>query len=70
MSDAPERIWLMRYHSDWSPHPHDKTSARYIADANSAKSEDDDVEYVRADILAQTLAANAALMVRLDDARE
>ena len=69
MTDALERIWLQRYRSDWSPHPRDKTS-RYIADANSAKSEDDYVEYVRADILAQTLAANAALMVRLHEAQK
>jgi hypothetical protein len=58
MTDAPERMWA---------------EMPGIFDGMGFWREDereDHVEYIRADILAQALAANAALVKRLEEARE
>jgi len=57
MSDAPERIWAEM--------PEVFDGMGFWQEHKSA----DLMEYVRADILAQTIAANAALVKRLEEAR-
>jgi hypothetical protein len=61
MMDFPERIWL-----DFRT-----ANKRDLAYDEPPIKDDDDCsdEYARADILAATLAANAALVKRLDEAR-
>lgn len=65
MSDAPERVWAI---GCWNRDAVGIPIDGFDWSEGSWDLRDDgigDVEYVRADMLAQTLAANAALMVRL-----
>jgi hypothetical protein len=62
MTDAPERIWAV---------PLEMHGAVMVGGwADTILQCPNGTEYVRADILAQTLAANAALVKRLEEARE
>lgn len=67
MSDMPERIWVETV---------GQSNGKWFGDAFEVKGGWNDApdrresEYVRADIHAATLAANAALVVRLDEARD
>jgi hypothetical protein len=56
MSDAPERIWTASTEG--------KCHVGFDTPSMNCTN-----EYIRADILAQTLAANAALVKRLEEAR-
>jgi hypothetical protein len=67
MDEAPERIWVDIALVD-SPLKR-SVLASNLCTADYSRAMPSDTEYVRADILAQTLAANAALVKRLEEAR-
>ena len=50
MSDAPELVWITFARPDNRRDPQDKGSGSYIGDANDGQTEDNDTEYVRADL--------------------
>jgi hypothetical protein len=63
MDEAPERIWAAPDTDDGWRWP---VASKFPMQGYAP---DGQVAYVRADILAQTLAANAALVKRLEEAR-
>jgi hypothetical protein len=67
MDESPRRIWVDITLVD-SPSKR-SVLASNLCTADYSRALPSDTEYVRADILAQTLAANAALVKQLEEAR-